>query len=189
MYNSPYLFNMSEKTLTEFNKAFAACENIFDKKLNDYGASWRVMRASSITDQLLIKARRIRTLETGEAAMVDEGILPEFMAMVNYGIIGIIQLKYGYSDIKDMSPADAMAKYTVERDAARNLMIAKNHDYGEAWREMRVSSFTDIIITKLLRIKEIEDNDGKTSISEGIDSNYLDIINYSIFAIIRITEE
>lgn len=178
---------MSDKTLKEFNEAFALCEHIFERKLSDYGASWRVMRTSSITDQLLIKARRVRTLETGHAAMVDEGILPEFMAMVNYGIIGIIQLKCGFSDVKDMTPEDALEYYKKERDAARSLMVAKNHDYGEAWREMRVSSFTDIIITKLLRIKEIEDNGGKTSVSEGIDSNYLDIINYSVFAIIRLT--
>lgn len=178
---------MASDTLKEFNEAFSECENIFEKKLKDYGASWRVMRASSITDQLLIKARRIRTLESGNTAMVDEGILPEFMAMVNYGIIGIIQLKKGYSDLKDLDATHAVAEYRLERDAAKNLMIAKNHDYGEAWREMRVSSFTDIILTKLLRIKEIEDNAGVTTVSEGIDSNYLDIINYSIFAIIKLT--
>lgn len=178
---------MASDTLKEFNEAFSECENIFERKLKDYGASWRVMRASSITDQLLIKARRIRTLENGNTAMVDEGILPEFMAMVNYGIIGIIQLKKGYSDLKDLDAAHAIAEYRLERDAAKNLMIAKNHDYGEAWREMRVSSFTDIILTKLLRIKEIEDNAGVTTVSEGIDSNYLDIINYSIFAIIKLT--
>jgi len=180
---------MSDNTLREFNNAFSCCESIFEKKLRDYGTSWRVMRSSSITDQLLIKARRIRTLETGSTAMVDEGILPEFMAMVNYGIVGIIQIRRGFSDFKDMSAEEALAEYRRERDAARELMVAKNHDYGEAWREMRVSSFTDIILTKLLRIKEIENNGGKTCVSEGVDSNYLDIINYSIFAIIKINTE
>lgn len=182
-----YLIKMSD-TLNEFNSAFSSCEKIFEKKLSDYGASWRVMRVPSITDQILIKARRIRTLENGSKAMVDEGVLPEFIAMVNYGIIGIIQMRCGVADLKDMTPGQALDLYRRERDGARSLMIAKNHDYGEAWREMRVSSFTDIILTKLLRVKEIEDNNGVTCISEGIDSNYQDIINYSIFAIIKLTK-
>lgn len=176
------------KTEQQFNDAITACRNIFEKKLNDYGASWRMMRASSITDQLLIKASRIRSLETKGVALVDEGILPEFMALVNYGIIGLIQLDRGYSDTKDMIPAEALALYDEYMRVTRDLMLRKNHDYDEIWRKMRVSSYTDLILTKLMRVKEIEDNDGSTIISEGIDSNYMDVINYAMFGIIKLNE-
>lgn len=176
-------------TIKQFDDAIALCRDVYIRKLGDYGASWRLMRPTSITDQILIKANRIRSLETKGIAMVDEGILPEFIAIVNYGIIGLIQLQKGYSDKKDMSPAEAEALYDELMAGTRELMIAKNHDYDEAWRAMRVSSYTDIILTKLMRTKEIEDNHGVTAVSEGIDSNYMDMINYSIFAIIKLTCE
>lgn len=176
-------------TIKQFDDAITRCRDVYTRKLRDYGASWRLMRPTSITDQILIKANRIRSLETKGVAMVDEGILPEFIAIVNYGIIGLIQLQKGYSDTKDMSVAEAEAIYDSLMAETRELMIAKNHDYDEAWRAMRVSSYTDIILTKLMRTKEIEDHDGITAVSEGIDSNYMDMINYSIFAIIKLTCE
>lgn len=174
-------------TLEQFDKALAICRDIFEKKLKDYGASWRIMRPRSITDQLYIKAKRIRTLEEGEA-LVDEGILGEFMAIVNYGIVGLIQLEHGYADEVDMTPEEAMALYDGNVRVTRELLAAKTHDYGDAWRGMRVNSYTDFILTKLQRVKEIESNQGRTLVSEGIDANYMDIINYAIFAIIKLTD-
>lgn len=175
-------------TIAQFDKAIKSCRDLFVLKLNDYGAAWRMMRPSSVTDQILIKANRIRTLETKGNAMVDEGILPEFIGMVNYGIIGLIQLSLGFSDKKDISVQKAVELYDSFMEKTRQLMIAKNHDYDEIWRAMRVSSYTDLILMKLMRTKEIEDNQGKTAVSEGIDANYMDIINYSIFGIIKLTE-
>ncbi len=174
-------------TLDQFDKALAICRDIFDKKLKDYGASWRIMRPRSITDQLYIKAKRIRTLEEGEA-MVNEGILGEFMAIVNYGIVGLIQLERGYADEVDMVPSEAMSLYDNNVRVTRDLLAAKTHDYGDAWKGMRVNSYTDFILTKIQRVKEIESNQGKTLVSEGIDANYMDIINYAIFAIIKLTD-
>lgn len=174
-------------TLTQFDSALAPCRDIFDKKLRDYGASWRIMRPRSITDQLYIKAKRIRTLEENEA-MVDEGILGEFMAIINYGIIGLIQLELGYSDNADITPERAISLYDNKVKIARDLMAAKTHDYGDAWRGMRVNSYTDFILTKIQRVKEIEGNSGRTLVSEGIDSNYLDIINYAVFAVIKLSD-
>lgn len=175
-------------TLEQFDRAVAPCRKIFADKLKDYGASWRIMRPRSITDQLYIKAKRIRTLEEG-TAMIDEGILGEFMAIVNYGIIGLIQLEAGYADEADMNQEDALYLYNKYMKEARDLMGAKTHDYGDAWRGMRVNSYTDFILTKIQRVKEIESNDGTTIASEGIDANYMDIINYAVFAIIKLTEE
>ncbi len=175
-------------TALEFREALTQCRAIFEKKLQDYGASWRIMRPCSITDQIYIKAKRIRTLETAREAMVDEGILPEFIAIVNYGIVGLIQLQQGYVDAPDMDAAQALALYDEWADRTFTLMLAKNHDYGEAWRSMRVCSYTDLILTKLARTKQIEDNQGVTVVSEGIDANYMDIINYAVFAIIKLTE-
>ena len=174
-------------TLDQFDSALASCRDIFEKKLKDYGASWRIMRPRSITDQLYIKAKRIRTLEEGEA-MVNEGVLGEFMAIVNYGIVGLIQLEYGYADEVDMSPEKALELFDKNVRMTRDLLAAKTHDYGDAWRGMRVNSYTDFILTKLQRVKEIESNHGKTLVSEGVDSNYMDIINYAIFAIIKLTD-
>lgn len=178
---------MSERTNQEFDAALGMCRDIFEKKLKDYGASWRIMRPCSITDQIFIKAKRIRTLE-GNAAMVNEGILPEFMAIVNYGIVGLIQLELGASDTADIDCGKAMTLYDRYASEARSLMLAKNHDYGEAWRGMRVNSYTDLILTKIQRTKQIESNSGKTIVSEGIDANYMDMINYAVFGIIKLTE-
>lgn len=173
----------------QFKNALAQCRGVFAAKLGDYGPSWRLMRPRSITDQIFIKANRIRSLEVKGESWVGEGILPEFMAIVNYGIVGLIQLAKGFSDKKDMSAEQALALYDKYSEDTYNLMVAKNHDYDEAWRLMRVSSYTDLILTKLMRTKEIEDNDGATAVSEGIDSNYMDMINYAVFAIIKLTEK
>ena len=173
-------------TKTEFEGVLKVCRDIFVKKLKDYGASWRIMRPSSITDQLMIKAMRIRTLEIEGHAMVDEGIRPEFIAIVNYGIVGMIQLEVGFSDNVDMDSDAAIALYHKYAEETMQLMFAKNHDYGEAWRMMRISTYTDLILTKLYRTKQIENNDGKTLISEGIDSNYKDMVNYSVFGLIKL---
>lgn len=175
------------KTQKEFDDAIARCRDIFKKKLFDYGASWRILRPQSVTDQLFIKAKRIRTLETSGTSAVGEGILPEFIAIVNYAVIGCIQLALGASDTKDISPEEALALYDAKIAEARSLMIAKNTDYGEAWREMRVASYTDFILTKIERVKEIEENNGMTLISEGIDANYFDMLNYAVFGIIKLT--
>lgn len=174
-------------TLDQFDKALSLCRDIFVKKLKDYGASWRIMRPRSITDQLYIKAKRIRTLEEGEA-MVNEGVLGEFMAIVNYGIVGLIQLEHPYADEVDMTPDEALRLYDRNVEMTRALLAAKTHDYGDAWKGMRVNSYTDFILTKLQRVKEIESNSGRTLVSEGIDANYMDIINYAIFAIIKLTD-
>jgi len=156
--------------------------------MKDYGTSWRILRITSLTDQLFIKANRIRTLEELGTSKVDEGVEPEFIALINYSIIGLIQLELGYS-AEEESDHDKVAelyeKYFAE---AKDLMEKKNHDYGEAWRDMRVSSLTDLILMKLLRVKQIEDNEGETLISEGIDANFYDIINYSVFALIKLEE-
>lgn len=178
--------NLNEKTLSEFKKAIAQCREIFEKKLKDYGTSWRVMRPSSLTDQIYIKARRIRSIEEkgNENLRVKEGIVPEFIGIVNYCAIALIQLKLGSGEA---IPADeALKLYDEEISRSTSLMLDKNHDYDEAWRQMRVSSFTDIILQKLLRTKEIESHDGKTIISEGIDANYRDMINYALFALIKL---
>ena len=160
------------------------CRDIFVKKLKDYGTSWRIMRPKSITDQIYIKANRIRTIEQTGTALVDEGFESEFIGIVNYGIIGLIQLELGVGE--DIDVEEATALYDKLFKQTTDLMLAKNHDYGEAWRLMRVSSYTDIILQKILRTKQIEDNEGKTIISEGIDANYMDMINYSIFALIKL---
>lgn len=177
-----------QDTIQQFDRAIETCRSLYKKKLTDYGASWRLLRPQSVTDQILIKANRIRSLEEKGISMVGEGILPEFIGIVNYGIIGLIQLSLGTSDNKDITPDDALAMYDKYMAETRKLMIAKNHDYDEAWRAMRVSSYTDLILMKLMRTKEIEDNNGKTIVSEGIDANYMDMINYAIFGIIKLTE-
>ena len=165
------------------------CRTLFEKKLHDYGASWRILRPSSFTDQLFIKAKRIRSLEIKKISLVDEGILPEFIALINYGIVGLIQLEKGFADSVDINVNEAMALYDRHAKEALELMLRKNHDYDEAWRNMRVSSYTDFILTKIQRVKEIEDLDGDTLVSEGIDANYMDIINYAVFGVIKINEQ
>lgn len=172
----------------QFDLALALCREVFEKKLWDYGASWRIMRPEAVTDQIFIKAKRIRSLQTKGTSAVDEGILPEFIAIVNYAAIGVIQLRNGYSDHKDISAKDAVAHYEKVIQEARTLMLAKNHDYDEAWRGMRVLSYVDLILMKIERTKEIEDHEGRTIVSEGIEANYFDMINYAVFGIIKLTE-
>lgn len=175
-------------TNRQFDAAFERCRGLYISKLKDYGASWRLMRPSSLTDQILIKAQRIRTLQTKHEALVDEGILPEFIGIVNYGIIALIQLKLGWSDSKDIDVDEAVALYDSFMEKTKALMLRKNHDYDEAWRLMRVSSYDDLILMKVMRTKEIEDNAGQTLVSEGVDANYMDMINYAIFGIIKLTD-
>lgn len=174
------------KTEEEFKSVMAECRSLFEKKLHDYGASWRILRPSSLTDQLYIKAKRIRSLEIKKESKVGEGIRPEFIALINYGIVGLIQLDRGYVDEVDITPDEAMKLYDAHAKEALELMLRKNHDYDEAWRSMRVSSYTDFILTKLQRVKEIEDLNGETLVSEGIGSNYMDIINYAVFGAIKL---
>ena len=174
------------KTEEEFKSVMAECRSLFEKKLHDYGASWRILRPSSLTDQLYIKAKRIRSLEIKKESKVGEGIRPEFIALINYGIVGLIQLDRGYVGEVDITPDEAMKLYDAHAKEALELMLRKNHDYDEAWRSMRVSSYTDFILTKLQRVKEIEDLNGETIVSEGIGSNYMDIINYAVFGAIKL---
>jgi len=176
-------------TNAQFEQAVKECRALFEKKLHDYGASWRILRPTALTDQLFIKAKRIRSLEIKKESLVGEGIRPEFIALINYGIIGLIQLSRGYSDTVDIDNAEAMTLYDRFAHEALELMKRKNHDYDEAWRDMRVSSYTDLILTKIQRIKEIEDLEGQTLVSEGIDANYMDIINYAVFGVIKLSEE
>lgn len=178
----------NSRTLEEFRKATNKCREIFVKKLKDYGTSWRVMRPSSLTDQIYIKARRIRSIEEkgDENIRVNEGIVPEFIGIVNYCAIALIQLRLGPGE--SISAEDALKFYDQMIAESTSLMLDKNHDYDEAWRHMRVSSFTDIILQKLLRTKEIESHGGKTIISEGVDANYRDMINYALFALIKLAD-
>lgn len=164
----------------------ASCRELFAKKLHDYGAAWRIMRPVSVTDQIFIKANRIRSLEIKGVSLVGEGIRPEFVAIVNYGIVGLIQLDLGYAERDDMTPEQALAHYDRWAKQTLELMLKKNHDYDEAWRGMRVSSYTDLILMKLYRTKQIEGLDGKTLVSEGIDANYMDMINYAVFGLIKL---
>ena len=173
-------------TKEQFEQVMKECRDLFAKKLHDYGAAWRIMRPSSVTDQIYIKANRIRSIEVKGVAMVDEGIYSEFMAIVNYGIVGLIQLELGYADQEDLIPDEALALYDKYAGATVDLMLKKNHDYDEAWRGMRVSSYTDLILMKLYRTKQIESLNGKTLVSEGIDANYMDMINYSVFGLIKL---
>lgn len=177
---------MENKTDLEFRKAMESCRDIFHKKLYDYKPSWRMMRPESLTDQLFIKAKRIRTLEIKKETKIGEGILPEFMAIINYGITGLIQLEKGFADKVDMTNDEAMKEYDRWAKECTELMLKKNHDYGGAWEDMRVSSYTDFILTKIERIKEIENHQGVTIASEGIASNLMDIINYATFGVIKL---
>lgn len=173
-------------TKKQFDVVTGICRDIFARKLHDYGASWRILRPTSVTDQIFIKANRIRTLETKKEKMVDEGVFPEFIGIVNYGIIGLIQLELNYADTVDITNEKAIELYDEFLEDTKQLMYAKNHDYDEAWRSMRVSSYTDLILMKIYRTKEIEANDGQTLVSEGIDANYMDMINYAIFGLIKL---
>ncbi|MDB3926619.1 DUF1599 domain-containing protein [Flavobacteriales bacterium] len=175
-----------KQTIQEYDVAFAKCKDIFIKKMKDYGCAWRILRLSSLTDQIFIKAQRIRSIEMKGSQKVGEDIRNEFIGVVNYSIIALIQLEKGIAEQPDMESEEVQALYEKFYSEANELMQSKNHDYGEAWRDMRVSSLTDLILQKLLRVKQIEDNEGKTLISEGIDANYFDMINYSIFALIKL---
>ena len=173
-------------TKQQFEHVIAICRDLFAKKLHDYGAAWRIMRPSSVTDQIFIKANRIRSIEIKGVTLVNEGIRPEFIAIVNYGIIGLIQLEQGYAETDDMTEQQALEQYDKHAKAALELMLAKNHDYDEAWRRMRITSYTDLILMKIYRTKQIEALSGNTLVSEGIDANYMDMINYSVFALIKL---
>jgi hypothetical protein len=179
---------MANNTSTQFDEQIKKCREIFQKKTHDYGTSWRVLRPKSLTDQLFIKAQRIQTIEEATTKMVDEDERSEFIGLINYAVIGLIQMKLKGDTRLELKEEEAIAFYDAEIAQIKALMMAKNHDYGEAWRDMRVSSFTDLILMKLLRIKQIEDNQGKTLISEGIDAGYHDIVNYSVFALIKLNE-
>lgn len=177
------------QTDAQYTKVIENCKGIFSKKTKDYGTSWRILRPSSLTDQLFIKAQRIRTIqETGENR-VGETVEGEFIAIVNYCIMALIQLCEADLTALDLSEKEATALYDKYAGEAFDLMMKKNHDYGEAWRDMRVSSLTDLILTKILRVKQMEDNKGTTLISEGIDANYFDMLNYAVFALIHLTSD
>ena len=176
------------RTLSQYDQVLAPCRDLFRKKTRDYGTAWRILRISSLTDQVFIKAQRIRTLEEVGESKVGEDIDGEFVGIFNYCMMALIQLEMGTSGEMELSEADALAHYDKQVEITRDLMIKKNHDYGEAWRDMRVSSFTDLILMKLLRIKQIEDNKGVTLVSEGIESGYRDMANYAAFALIKLGE-
>lgn len=178
-----------EKTLQQYKKATDTAKDIFIKKTKDYGTAWRILRPSSLTDQLFIKASRIRSIQEKGQSKVDDPIDLEFVGVINYSVMALIQLEHKDISELEMPVEEVERLYSHYIEVARDLMANKNHDYGEAWRDMRVSSITDLILMKLLRVKKIEDNDGKTLISEGLDANYLDMINYAVFAMILLDEE
>ncbi len=177
------------ETSQSYDAVTARCRELFRRKMKDYGAAWRILRLPSLTDQIFIKAQRIRSLQEKAVRKVAEGERPEFIGIINYAIMALIQLEKGVAEQPDLDPDTALALYDAEVAATKALMEAKNHDYGEAWRDMRVSSLTDLILQKLLRVKEIENNKGKVEVSEGVDANYRDMINYAVFALIHLGEE
>ncbi|KAA6346960.1 hypothetical protein EZS27_005541 [termite gut metagenome] len=178
-----------KNTKQQFEEVICLCRDLFCKKLHDYGPAWRIMRPASVTDQILIKANRIRSIETKGVSMIDEDIHSEFIAVVNYGIIALIQLELGYAETADISIEKALTLYDKYSGQALNLMQAKNHDYDEAWRSMRIGSYTDLILMKIYRTKQMENLRGDTLVSEGIDANYMDMINYSVFGLIKLKFE
>ena len=171
-------------TSQQYDAIIASCRDLYTKKMKDYGSAWRILRLPSLTDQIFIKAQRIRSLQENEIRKVDEGEASEFIGIINYSIMALIQLEKGVADQPDLNVDEAVKLYDEKVKLTKDLMENKNHDYGEAWRDMRVSSLTDLILQKILRVKQIEDNEGKTLVSEGIDANYQDMINYSVFALI-----
>lgn len=180
---------MSKNTSAQYEEVVKHCRDIFQKKQHDYGTAWRVLRTSSLTDQIYIKANRIRSIQKKGESKVDEGITPEFTGIVNYSVMALIQLELGIAEEADLDEKKAVELYNKYIYEARDLMLNKNHDYDEAWRNMRISSLDDIILMKLLRVKQIEDNEGVTLVSEGLDANYFDIINYAVFALIKLLIE
>ena len=177
------------KTSKQYDEIVDTCRNLFINKMKDYGSAWRILRLSSLTDQLFIKAQRIRGLQKNRVRKVDEDEFSEFIGIVNYSVMALVQLEKGVVEQPDMSLEEAIVEYDKHIEITKQLMMDKNHDYGEAWRDMRVSSLTDLILQKLLRVKQIEDNMGKTLVSEGIDANYQDMINYAIFAMIHLNNQ
>ena len=175
-------------TSNQYDSVVEQCRNLFTKKMSDYGSAWRILRLPSLTDQIFIKAQRIRQLQENDIRRVDEGEKSEFIGIINYSIMALIQLELGVVENPNLSSEEATDLYDKHMTITKALMENKNHDYGEAWRDMRVSSLTDLIIQKLLRVKQIEDNEGKTLVSEGIDANYQDMINYAVFAMIHLNE-
>ena len=183
-------FIKMQNTINQYNEVSTICRNLFEKKLADYGAAWRVLRPSSVTDQIYIKVNRIRTLQMTDKKMIDEDEEEGFIAIVNYSVIALIQMDRGVSEALDKEDkAEIMALYDDFIQKARDLMEKKNHDYGEVWRDMRISSMTDLIYQKILRTKQIEDNEGKTLVSEGIEANYFDMLNYAVFCLIKLSEK
>jgi hypothetical protein len=181
--------NGANKTAKQYDAVIEFCKEIFIKKNIDYGTAWRILRTSSLTDQIFIKANRIRTIQQNTEQKVEEGIVPEFIGIVNYSIMALIQLDLSNDGRMEISAEEVELLYNKYAKESKSLMMKKNHDYGEAWRDMRVSSLCDLILMKLLRIKQIEDNEGKTLISEGLDANYYDILNYAVFALIKLEVE
>ena len=177
-----------QRTSEQYHAVIQTCRDLFQKKMKDYGSAWRILRLPSLTDQIFIKAQRIRGLQENEVQKVDEGQQSEFIGIINYSLMALIQLELGVADDPDLSTEQALVLYDKHSETTKELMENKNHDYGEAWRDMRVSSLTDLIIQKLLRVKQIEDNRGKTLVSEGIDANYQDMVNYAVFALIHLKE-
>ncbi|WP_026755543.1 DUF1599 domain-containing protein [Sediminibacter sp. Hel_I_10] len=178
-----------QDTSQQYDDVIAKCRSLFLNKMSDYGSAWRILRLPSLTDQIFIKAQRIRGLQQNAVRRVDEGEVSEFIGIINYCTMALIQLEKGVVEQPDLSVEEATKLYDQQIATTKQLMLDKNHDYGEAWREMRVSSLTDLILQKLLRVKQIEDNSGKTLVSEGIDANYQDMINYSVFALIHIEQQ
>ncbi len=177
-----------QNTSKQYDEVITTCRELFVKKMKDYGSAWRILRLPSLTDQIFIKAQRIRGLQQNEVQKVDEGEVSEFIGIINYCIMALIQLEKGVVEQPDLSVDEATVLYNEQVATTKQLMQDKNHDYGEAWRDMRVSSLTDLILQKLLRVKQIEDNLGKTIVSEGIDANYQDMINYAVFALVHLKE-
>ncbi len=173
-------------TKLQFEQIIALCRDLFSKKLHDYGAAWRILRPASVTDQIFIKAKRIRSIEMKGKSLVDEGIRSELIAIVNYGIIGLIQLELSATETVDITAQEALELYDKYALISLDLMLAKNHDYDEAWRSMRESSYTDLILMKIYRTKQLEDLSEERLVSEGVDANYMDMINYSVFGLIKI---
>lgn len=177
-----------QQTSKQYDAVIEKCRSLYSNKLKDYGCAWRILRLPSLTDQIFIKAQRIRQLQENTIRKVEEGEVSEFMGIVNYSVMALIQLEKGVAEQPDLSSEEAINLYDKHVAITKSLMEDKNHDYGEAWRDMRVSSLTDLILQKLLRVKQIEDNKGKTLVSEGIDANYQDMINYAVFALIHLKE-
>ena len=183
---TPKINKRMTSTPEQYQRVMKICQSLFAKKMTDYGSAWRILRLPSLTDQIFIKAQRIRGLQTNTYQKVDEGEVSEFIGVINYSLMALIQLELGVSDSPDLNTEQALVQYDKQSKVVYALMMDKNHDYGEAWRDMRVSSLTDLILQKLMRVKQIEGNDGKTTVSEGIDANYKDIVNYAVFALIHL---